>query len=79
MRVQIVLYFLVYVPFYRIYSDAQVGTLSYCHNKDIDDVNETIKLEHNIEGLEEILSLPRDILEALNREGEGSKPNMEDT
>ena len=42
MCVQIVLYFLVYVPFYRIYFDAQVGTLSYCHNKDIDDMNETI-------------------------------------
>ena len=79
MCVQIVLYFLVYVSFYRIYSDSQVGTSSGCHNEDIDDVNETIKLEHNIEGLEEILSLPRDILEALNRESEGSKPNMEDT
>ena len=79
MCVQIVLYFLVYVSFYRIYSDSQVGTSSCCHNEDIDDVNETIKLEHNIEGLEEILSLPRDILEALNRESEGSKPNMEDT
>ena len=79
MCVQIVLYFLVYVSFYRIYSDSQVGTSSCCHNEDIDDVNETIKLEHDIEGLEEILSLPRDILEALNRESEGSKPNMEDT
>ena len=41
-------------------------------------MNETIELEHDIEGLEEILNLPRDILEALNRESEGSKPNIED-
>ena len=62
MCVQIVLYFLVYVSFYRIYSDSQVGTSSCCHNEDIDDVNETIELDHDIERLEEILSLPRDIL-----------------
>ena len=42
-------------------------------------MNETIELQHDIEGLEEILSLPRDILEALNRESEGSKPNIEVT
>ena len=30
-------------------------------------MNETIELEHDIEGLEEIMSLPSDILEALNR------------
>ena len=42
-------------------------------------MNETIELNHDIEGLEEILSLPRDILEALNRENEGSKPNIEET
>jgi len=42
-------------------------------------MNETIELEHNIEGLEEILSLPRDISKALNRESEGSKPNIEET
>ena len=42
-------------------------------------MNETIKLEHDIEGLEEILSLPRDISEALNKESEGSKPNIEET
>ena len=78
MCVQIILCFSVYVPFYRIYSDSQAGTLSYCHNEDIDDVNETIKLDHDIEGLEEILSFPRDILEALNRESEGSKPNIEE-
>ena len=65
--------------FYRIYSNSQAGTLSCCDNEDIDDTNETIELEHDIEGLEEILSLPRDILEALNRESEGSKPNIEET
>ena len=35
-------------------------------------------MEHDIEGLEEISNLPRDILEALNRESEGSKPNIEE-
>ena len=49
--VQIVLYFLIYVPFYRIYSNSQEGTLSYCHNEDIDDMNGTIELEYDIEGL----------------------------
>jgi len=42
-------------------------------------MNETIELKHDIEGLEEILSLHRDILEALNRESIGSKPNIEET
>ena len=42
-------------------------------------MNEMIELDHDVEGLEEILSLPRDILEALNRESEGSKPNIEET
>ena len=42
-------------------------------------MNETIELELDIEGLEEILSFPCDILEALNRESEGSKPNIEET
>ena len=78
MCVQIVLCFLVYVLFYRIYSNSQAGTSSCCHNKEIDDVNETIELDHDVEGLEEILSLPRDILEALNRESKGSKPNIEE-
>ena len=40
-------------------------------------MNETIELDHDIEGLEEIPSLPHDILEALNRES-GSKPNIEE-
>ena len=79
MCVQIVLCFLVYVSFYRIYSNSQAGTSSHCNNEDIDDMNETIELEPDIEGLEEILSLPCDILEALNRESEGSKPNIEET
>ena len=42
-------------------------------------MNETIELEHDIEGLKEISSLPHDILEALNRESEWSKPNIEET
>ena len=79
MCVQIVLCFLVYIPFYKIYSNSQAGTSSCCHNEDIDDVNEIIELDHDIEGLKEIQSLPRDILEALNRENEGSKPNIEET
>ena len=79
MCVQIILCFLVYVPFYRIYSDSQAGTSSCCHNEDIDDMNETIELEHDIEGLEEILNLPYDVLEALNKESEGSKPNIKET
>ena len=79
MCVQIILCFSIYVPFYRICSDSQVGTSSYCHNEDIDDVNETIELDHDVKGLKEIPSLPRDILEALNKESEGSNPNMEET
>ena len=79
MCAQIILCFSVYVPFYRIYSNSQAGTSSYCHNEDIVDMNETTKLDHDIEGLEEILSLPRDILEALNKESKGSKPNIEET
>ena len=65
--------------FYRIYSNSQAGTSSCCYNENIDDIYETIELEHDIEGLEEILSLPRNILEALNRESEGTKPNIEET
>ena len=42
-------------------------------------MNETIELDHDIEGLEEIPSLPYDILEALNSESKGSKPNIEET
>ena len=75
MCVQIALCFLIYVPFYRIYFNSQASTSSYCHNENIDDMNETIELEHDIEGLEEIPNLPCDTLEALNREGKRSKPN----
>ena len=78
MCVQIVLCFLVYVPFYRIYSNSEAGISSLCYSKDIDDMNETIELEHDIAGLEEISSLPQVILEALNREREGSKPNIKE-
>ena len=41
-------------------------------------MNETIELDHDIEGLEEILSFPCDILETLNKESDGSKPNIEE-
>ena len=77
MCVQIILCFSVYVPHYRICFDSQVGTSSLCHNETVDDVNETIDLDHDVEGLEEVPNLPRDILEALNKESEGSKPNIE--
>ena len=76
---QIFLCFFVYVPFYRIYSNSQAGTSSYYYNKDIDDVNETIELDHDVEGFEEISKLPLDILQALNKENEGSKSNIEET
>ena len=66
------------MSFYRIYSNSQVGTSSCCYNEDIDDMNETIELEHDIEGLEEIPNLPHDILEVLNRESEGSKLNIKE-
>ena len=56
-----------------------MGTPSFCHNEGEDDVNETINLDHNVEGFEEVPNLPWDILEALNRESEGSKPNIEET
>ena len=54
-----------------------MGTSSLCHNKGVDDVNETIELDHDVEGMEEVLNLPRDILEILYRESEGFKPNIE--
>ena len=79
MCVQIILCFIVYVLLYRIYSDSQVGTSSLCHNEGVDIVNETIELDHDVEGMEEVLNLPRDILEALNKESKGSKPNIEET
>ena len=45
----------------------------------VDDVNETTELDYDVEGMEEVPNLPWDILEALNREREGSKPNVEET
>ena len=44
-----------------------MGTLSLCHNKGVDDVNETIDMNHNVEGLEEVLNLPQDILESFEQ------------
>ena len=41
-------------------------------------MNETIKLDHDVKEMEEVLNIPRDILEALNRENKGSKPNIEE-
>ena len=78
MCVQIISCFLVYVLLYSICFDSQMGMSSFCHNEGVDDVNETIDLDHDVEGLEEVLNLPRAILEALNRESEGSKPNIEE-
>ena len=77
MCVKIILCFFVYVLLYRICSDSQMGTLSLCHNEDVDDVNEKIELDHDVEGMEGVSNLPRDILKALNREGKRSKLNIE--
>ena len=41
-------------------------------------MNEIIKLDHDVKEMEEVLNIPRDILEALNRENKGSKPNIEE-
>ena len=79
MCVQIILCFSVYVLLYRTCFDSQMGTLSLRYNKGVDDVNGKINLDHDVGGLEEVSTLPRDILEALNRESEGSKPNIEET
>ena len=54
MCVLIVLCFFVYVLLYRIYSNSQVGISSLCHNESVDDVNKTIELEHDVEGMEEV-------------------------
>ena len=51
----------------------------FCSIGSMDYVNETIELDHDVEGMEEVLNLPRDKLEALNRESEGSKLNIEET
>ena len=79
MCVQIILYFSIYVPLYRICLDSQVGTSPHCNNKGVDDVNETTELDHDVEGMEEVPNLPQDIPKALNRESKGSKPNIEET
>ena len=42
-------------------------------------MNDTIELDHDVQGIEEVLNLPQDILEALNKESEGYKPNIEET
>ena len=55
-----------------------MGTSSLCYNEGVYDVNETIELDHDVEGMEEVLNLPRNILEALNL-SEVSKPNIEET
>jgi len=79
MRMQINLCFSLYVLLYRICFDSKMGTLSLCHNEGVDDVNEIIELDHDVQGMEEVSKLPRDILEALNKESELSKPNIEET
>ena len=58
MFVQIILCFSAYVLFYRICFDSQTSTSFFCHNEGMDDVNETIELDHDVEGVEEILNLP---------------------
>ena len=79
MCVQIILFFFIYVPLYRICFDSQGDTSSLYHYEGVDDMNDTIELDHDVEGMEEVPNLPRDILEALNRESEGSKHNIEET
>ena len=55
-----------------------MGTSSLCHNKGVYDVNETIELDHDVKGMEEVPKLPPNILEALNL-SKVSKPNIEET
>ena len=50
--------FSVYVLLYRICFDSKVSTSSLCHNEGVDDVNETMDLDHDVEGLEEVPNLP---------------------
>ena len=57
----------------------QNGYIVPLPQRGVDDVNETIELDYDVEGMEEVPNLPWDILEALNREREGSKPNVEET
>ena len=58
MCVQIILCFSVYVSLYRVCSNSHVGTSSLCHNEGVYDVNETIELDHDVKGMEEVLNLP---------------------
>ena len=44
----------------------------------MNDVNETIELDHDVEGMEKVPDLPRDILEALNKKNEWTKPNIDE-
>ena len=44
----------------------------------MNDVNETIELDHDVEGMEKVPNLPRDILEALNKKSEWTKPNIDE-
>ena len=41
-------------------------------------MNETIELDHDVEGMEKVPNLPRDILEALNKKSEWTKPNIDE-
>ena len=41
-------------------------------------MNETIELDHDVEGMEKVPNLPRDILEALNKKNEWTKPNIDE-
>ena len=76
MCVQIILCFSVYVPLYRICFNSQVGTLSLSHNEGVDDVNETIELDRDVEGMEEVPNLSRNILdEAQYRRDKADKPS----
>ena len=52
-----------------------MGTLSLCHNEGVDDVSETIELDNDVEGMEEVPNLSRDILdEAQYGRVKGSGP-----
>ena len=44
----------------------------------MNDVNETIELDHDVEGMEKVPNLPRDILKALNKKSEWTKPNIDE-
>ena len=56
-----------------------MGTSSLCHNESVDDVNDTIELDHDVERMEKVLNLPWDFLFILNIERKRSKPNIKET